>query len=140
MVMANEIDSCSPLPSFCTSTQMWYRDPTRRPQSPPLSPFTPRAPYDDNRTNNYQSNAINSTTKNDQVMNQINSEVSDQSKNSNLDSGDAIGNLPTSHVDLGAMGEAVRAINRSPGSVMNDAGARDPQTSARERTTLEELT
>ena len=41
MVLAKEIDSGSPIPSFCTSTQMCYRDPTRRPLSPPLSPLAP---------------------------------------------------------------------------------------------------
>ena len=44
MVMANEINEEEGYPSFCTSSQMGYRNPRIRPESPPLSPLTPRAP------------------------------------------------------------------------------------------------
>ena len=44
MIMADEHDAYSRLPSFCTSTQMGGRDPLRRPYSPLLSPLrTPGA-------------------------------------------------------------------------------------------------
>ena len=39
MVMADELDFTTALPSFYTSTQMGHRDQRRRPSSPPLSPL-----------------------------------------------------------------------------------------------------
>ena len=43
MDMADELGDVYTLPSFITSTQMNGRDPRRRPDSPPLSPVSPRA-------------------------------------------------------------------------------------------------
>ena len=39
MMLADEMDDCTGLPSFCTSTQMGNRNPQLRPVSPPLSPM-----------------------------------------------------------------------------------------------------
>ena len=139
MIMADEINEDSDYPSFCTSSQMGYRNPRIRPMSPPLSPLMSATPARnvagasaDNKgaegseeIGSERKTSTEAAAMNEQVLNQVNSQLNSRKHVDEPMAGGQMGarghDLFGTSRDMDVSVHNVTAVTMAPGMATNVA-------------------